>query len=370
MKVKYKCSRCGEIHDPQTLIYRCPCGGLLDIAEFDIDFPLDKIKQRTPSLWRYEEALPFSKSQQVTLGEGFTSMVTMDNSDNVFLKMDYMMPTLSFKDRGASMLITAAKALHVKRIVADSSGNAGTAIAAYAAKARIKCDIFVPASTSPNKLSQIKAYGAKLHLIPGTREDTADAAIKEVEASGSFYASHVYNPFFYQGTKTYAYEIWEDMNGNVPDAIIVPVGNGTLLLGTYYGFKDLHDKGLIPSIPKFIAVQAEGCAPLFKAFQSGAQEIEPLEPKETQAEGIAIANPARHHQILQVIKETGGEMIAAPEQKIEDARQELAYKGFFVEPTSAATYAGYLTYVAQQGNPIKNLTTVIPLCGAGLKAIK
>lgn len=370
MKVKYKCSQCGETHDPQTFIHKCPCGGLLDITPFDVDFPLEKIKQRTPSLWRYEEALPFSKSQQVTLGEGFTSMVSTDDSNNVFFKMDYMMPTLSFKDRGASMLITAAKALHVKRIVADSSGNAGTAIAAYASKAGIKCDIFVPASTSPNKLTQIKAHGAQLHLIPGTREDTAEAAVKEVEESGSFYASHVYNPFFYQGTKTYAYEIWEEMNGNVPDVIVVPVGNGTLLLGAYYGFKDLYDKGLIPSIPKFVAIQAEGCAPLLKAFQAGSEHIEPIETVGTQAEGIAIANPARHYQILQVIKETGGEIIAAPENTIESARKALAHQGFFVEPTSAATYAGYLAYIAQEGSNVENQTMVIPLCGAGIKAVK
>ncbi len=374
MSIQFICAECGGKHAPENLLWRCPCGGLLNVDEYTISFPMDEIKKRSATMGRYLEALPFqdpSVFEQVTLGEGYTPMVPLDsNSPNIMMKMDYMMPTLSFKDRGAAVLIAKAKELGVTNIIADSSGNAGTSIAAYASRAGISCDIYVPASTSPKKLKQIKAHGANLHEIPGSREDTA-AAIEAVEKKQVFYASHVYNPYFYQGTKTYAFEIWEQLNGEVPDTIVIPVGNGTLLLGAYYGFRELLKCGNISKIPRFVAVQAEGCAPLVQAFERGEKDAEPVVNSGTAAEGIAIAAPARHRQILQAIRETNGIIITAPEGKIEQAREELAKKGFYVEPTTAATYAGFQKYRSQykQGNPDHgDEKIVIPLCGAGIKA--
>lgn len=205
-------SDCGEKHDPKTLLWRCPCGGLLNVEEYEVNFPIEEIKKRPATMWRYKEALPFWDSssvyEHITLGEGCTPMVPLDSdSSHILLKMDYMMPTLSFKDRGAALLIAKAKEIGVKRVIADSSGNAGTAFAAYANRAGMTCDVYVPANTSPKKLQQIKAHGATVHAIPGSREDTAAAAMEAVEKIQVFYASHVYNPFFYQGTKTYAFEI-------------------------------------------------------------------------------------------------------------------------------------------------------------------
>ncbi len=201
------CNVCAREYDPASLIWRCPCGGLLDLPEFTASFPLDRIRERPPTLWRYLEALPFSHRsntwQDVTMGEGFTPLVRLaPDTPHILLKVDYMMPTLSFKDRGAAMLVTLARELGVQRVIADSSGNAGTAIAAYAARAGIACDVYVPASASAKKLRQIAAHGAVVHAIPGSREETAAAAIAAVEREQVFYASHVYHPYFFQGTKT------------------------------------------------------------------------------------------------------------------------------------------------------------------------
>jgi threonine synthase len=295
------------------------------------------------------------------------------------------MPTLSFKDRGAAVLIAKAKELGVPRVIADSSGNAGTAIAAYAARAGIACDVYVPASASAKKLKQIAAHGGSVHAIPGSREDTAAAAVAAVEQEGIFYASHVYNPFFFQGTKTYAFEIWERLGGSIPAVLVLPVGNGTLVLGAYYGFQDLLRAGLIKQMPRILAVQAEGCAPLAQAFQQGQDVASPVINAGTEAEGIAIAAPARSRQILATVRDTQGAIITVSDAAITSASAALAQRGFYVEPTAAAPYAGFLAYrdailnnslpanqpplfSVDPHNKTPTEQVVIPLCGAGLKA--
>jgi threonine synthase len=222
-------------------------------------------------------------------------------------------------------------------------------------------------------------HGAKVCIVPGNREDTAKAAKEAVHNKEAFYASHVYNPFFYQGTKTYSYEIWEQ-SGEVPDVVVVPVGNGTLLLGAYYGFKELLDLGFIQKMPRILAIQAEGCSPIAQAYNTNQDVASPVVNTGTAAEGIAIADPPRSRQILAAVRETKGIVITAPESSIHDARMTLAKKGFYVEPTTAATYAGFVEYVKNRGSREVHLFSgdpfdsnydvkvVIPLCGAGLKA--
>lgn len=371
MTVEYVCHECGATFDPRSLIFQCPCGGLLDLKREAIPFSPSDILPREWSLFRYEKVLPFAPGAHawkgISMGEGLTPLVPLDPANpDLLVKMDFMMPTLSFKDRGAAVLIAKAKEMGVTRVVQDSSGNAGTAVAAYAARAGMACDIFVPDSTSPKKINQIAAHGATVHPVPGSREATAAAALKAAEKGDAFYASHVYNPFFYEGTKTYAYEIFEQL-GTLPDTFVVPVGNGTLLLGVYYAFQELRHCGLIDKMPAILAVQAEGCAPLHRAFHQGEKTISPMETRETQAEGIAIAEPKRADQILEAVRATGGTFVTAPEEAIPETRQALAQKGFYVEPTTAATFAGYDAYVRENGS--ENLgQVIIPLCGAGLKA--
>lgn len=367
--MNYICTECKEKFALESNRWKCGCGGLLHL-EYEKK-PLDfqaTVLSRIHSLWKYVDALPFDQTdywQDVTLGEGDTPLIFVGK--NLYAKADYYMPTLSFKDRGAVALIAMAKKLGIKRVVADSSGNAGTAIAAYSARAGIACDVFVPASTSDKKIKQIEAHGATIHKIPGTREDTAKAAIDMVESTNLFYASHIYNPLFWEGTKTYFYEVFEQFDGIMPEAFIIPVGNGTLLLGAYIAFQELLAWGLIDKMPKILAVQADNCAPILKAFQQDNTTVDPVENIGTLAEGIAIAAPARGAEILKAVRETGGDVIGVTEKDILQARQTMAAQGIYVEITSAANYAGYLNFVKKYPS-LKEQIVVFPLCGAGIKS--
>ena len=249
-------------------------------------------------MWRYREAIPISRDENIlSLGEGFTPLEEMDfHGRRVLLKIDYLFPTGSYKDRGATVLISKAKELGIKKVVEDSSGNAGSAIAAYCARAGIACEIYVPQATSLGKLVQIQAYGAHLKRIEGSREKTAQVAMEA--ASETYYASHCWNPFFLHGTKTFAFEIWEQMGWKTPDVLVLPVGHGTLFLGAYIGFKELKEAGMVKRIPRLVAVQSASCAPLYQAFRRGWKETGAIKKRETVAEGIAIAEPVRGRQIL------------------------------------------------------------------------
>ncbi|WP_252311150.1 pyridoxal-phosphate dependent enzyme [Sinobaca sp. H24] len=364
---EYICSTCNKTYTAVSMVWRCTCGSMLDIHKDTPRIDQSSWDPKVRTLWRYVQAMPFAKDSRtwetVTLGEGQTPLVVLDTLEpHTYVKVDYMMPTLSFKDRGAAVLITKAKELGVSKIIADSSGNAGTAIAAYAARCAIACDIYVSAHTSPKKIAQIEAHHATIKQVQGTREDVAAAAQQAVEAEGIFYASHVYNPYFFEGTKTYAYEIYEEL-GRAPDTLIIPVGNGTLLLGAYYGFKELLANGFIDKMPKIAAIQAANCASLASAFERQEQTTAPLTNQGTAAEGIAIAAPARAGQILEAVSDTNGTFITIEEEEIERARDILSRKGFYVEITSAVNYAGYLQY-----SKATEEIVVIPLCGAGIKS--
>ncbi|WP_252313185.1 threonine synthase [Sinobaca sp. H24] len=364
---EYICYSCKKTHAVTSLLWKCTCGGMLDLHKSSPTIDTKAWDKCPHSLWRYKQTMPFAEDsrtwESVTMGEGRTPLIALDTSDpDTYVKVDYMMPTLSFKDRGAAVLMTKAKELGVTKVIADSSGNAGTAVAAYAARCSIDCDVYVSDQTSPKKTAQIQAHGAAVKQIHGTREEIASAAQKAVETENVFYASHVYNPYFFEGTKTYAYEIYEELGG-APDTLIVPVGNGTLLLGAYYGFKELRDNGFIEKIPKIAAVQAANCAPLVSAGRCREKTAAPVTNQGTAAEGIAVAAPARAEQILEAVADTNGTFIAVEEEDIPRAREALSKKGFYVEITSAVNYAGYLQYKKSPEEKV-----VFPLCGAGIKS--
>ena len=314
-------------------------------------------------MWRYREALPIDRDDNVvSFGEGMTPLIPVElGPSSLLLKLDQLFPTGSYKDRGAAVLVSKAKELGIGRVVEDSSGNAGCAIAAYAAKAGIGCEILVPENTSPGKLSQILFYGASLRRIPGSREDTAAAALEAAETT--YYASHSWNPFFFQGTKTFAYEVWEQLSFRAPDALLLPAGNGTLLIGSYIGFRDLKESGMVDRIPRHIAVQAENCAPLLVMFRDGLDAIPSIETRETIAEGVAIAAPVRGKEIVDIVRETGGEVLAVSDGEVESALLLLGSKGLYVEPTSALPVAAFLKFPG-----VRPGTVVAPLTGHGLKA--
>jgi len=360
---RFRCPSCQRSYDVEATRWRCDCGSYLDL-EFTPRLPLQDIQRRPPTLWRYREALPVTEERFIlSMGEGFTPLVEMEfEGHRVLVKMDFLCPTGSYKDRGASVLVSKARELGIEKVVEDSSGNAGSAIAAYCAKAGIACEIYVPGATSAGKLVQIEAYGASLRRIEGPRERAAEAAMEA--ASRAYYASHCWNPYFFHGTKTFAFEVWEQLDGRLPDALVLPVGHGTLFLGAYLGFCELREAGFIRRVPRLVGVQSESCAPLFEAFKQGREESVPIEKKETVAEGIAIAQPVRGRQILAAARETGGEMISVTEEEITEALGQLCRAGYFVEPTSAATIAGLKKYVRH----IKRIDIVSTLTGTGLKA--
>jgi len=358
------CADCGREYSGGEKIWKCSCGGLLNI-EFQPSFPIDKIRSRKPTLWRYREAIPLAEDCNiVSFDEGFTSLLRVEVAGRpVWLKQDHLFPTGSYKDRGASVLISKAKELGVETVVEDSSGNAGCAIAAYCAKAEISCEIFVPADTSPGKLAQIQMYGASLNKVPGSREDTARAVLYAAETN--YYASHSWNPFFFHGTKTFAFEICEQLGWKAPDTVIVPVGNGTLLLGAFIGFWELLQAGIIGIVPKIIGVQSVHCAPLSRAFRQGMKTVPPILKQDTLAEGIAIAEPIRGSQILKAVENSGGAFLEVEEEEIKEALIELARKGFYVEPTAAAAIAAIPKYLSQLK---KDEIIISVLTGHGLKS--
>ncbi|WP_213450573.1 threonine synthase [Rhizomonospora bruguierae] len=371
------CARCRRRHPVRSLDWLCACGGLLDVTPFDREPP--RLDAGGPaSMWRYASALPVPGKDAVSLGEGMTPLLPVPDLPGVTLKVDYLMPTLSFKDRGAAVLATLARELGVRRAVADSSGNAGTAVAAYLSRAGVSCEVFVPAATPAGKLAQIAAHGATIRAVEGTREDVAAAAAVAAAQPDVFYASHVYHPYFLHGTKTYAYEIWEQTRGELPRTVVVPVGNGTLLLGAHLGFAELAAHGLIDRPPVLIGVQAAACPPLAEAMADGADESVPVTTTPTTADGIAIARPARGAQILAAVRETGGTIVTVDEEGTGAARADLAAQGLFVEPTSAVCWAALLA--ARAGTAPAGATwagalphlraesVVVPLCGAGLKS--
>lgn len=357
------CIDCGKTHSADVPIVACDCGGLLDL-DFTPAFDRDAIASRKPTMWRYREALPIPESAKVSFDEGFTPLLPVKiGGREVLVKQEQLFQSGSYKDRGASVMISKAASMGVKSVVEDSSGNAGCAVAAYCARAGISCRIFVPADASVGKLAQIALYGAALTKVPGSREAAAAAVLDA--AKEAFYASHCYNPYFFQGTKTFAYEVAEQLGWLAPDALVLPAGNGTLLLGAHLGFTELFRAGLVASMPRLIAVQAANCAPLAEAFASGAADVREISTKPTLAEGIAIAAPVRARQMLKAVRETGGEFLAVAEADIKTSLLAMARKGFYIEPTSAAVIAGTERFAAKAAPETRIVTA---FTGHGLKA--
>ncbi|MEU6810230.1 threonine synthase [Streptomyces sp. NPDC046831] len=344
-----------------SLAWRCPsCHGPLDLDFAPTPAPLKSLTGRVNSLWRYAETLPLS-APSISLGEGRTPLVEL--TDKVSAKLDYLMPTLSFKDRGAVLLAGLALRLGPRLVVADSSGNAGTAVAAYCARARLPCTVYVPQGTSAKKLEQIEAHGARLNVVDGDREAAAEAARAAADEPGVFYASHVFNPYFLHGTKTYVHELWEDLGGRLPEVLVLPVGNGTLLLGAALAVSELYGAGLLDRRPALWAVQSAAVAPLARAWEQGAEdltEVTPMAP--TYAEGIAIPRPPRARQILRAVRESGGTFLTVTEDQIRHAQLDLASRGLYVETTAVACWA------AVREGALGQKSAVVPLCGAGLKS--
>jgi len=318
------------------------------------------------SVWRYAKALLVEAKDAVTLGEGWTPLVDGKlDGISVTMKLEFMMPTGSFKDRGMTTLITYLKNRGVMSVLEDSSGNAGASMAAYSAAAGMKARILVPETASYPKIAQMAATGADVVTVKGSRQDVADAALRY--AKEIFYASHNWQPFFLEGTKTLAYELWEQFGFNIPDNIVFPVGYGSNVCGCERGFAELKRRGEIDRLPKLFAVQAANCAPLYAAFKAGADEAVPTDVATTVAEGIASSKPTRLREVVRAVRNSGGSIVAVSEDEIVSALGALARQGLYVEPTSAAAAAG-LRQLFKSKAIVPEQKTVLVLTGTGLKA--
>lgn len=372
MNGKLVCPFCDHEEPPSIQPGLCPdCGVPLRFEHKADKFAPGNLSGR--GVWRYQSLLP--QVEPVSLGEGGTPLVPSlrlgpELGLELFFKLEGANPTGSFKDRGASVLVSTLAALGARRVADDSSGNAASALAAYAARAGLSAVLFVPAHASERKLSQIRAYGAELVKVPGPRP-RATAAVKRAcqEDPKLVYASHNESPYFEAGQRTIAYEIAEALSWRAPDHLVVPVGGGALFLGIVQGFWELLRLGIIPTVPRVNAVQAAACAPIVRAWEKGLLRPAPVEPGKTVAEGVAIAAPPRGREILAALREVGGSAVSIPEEEILAAWEELPRKeGIYVEPTSAAVVAGLRKLVAQ-GAIHPGESVVCPLTGTGLKGI-
>ena len=354
------CIRCGRAYPTGIHPFQCPyCGGLFDFRD-GLHFDPDQVDPSQPGIWRYRHTfgLP-AELEPVSLGEGSTPLVWAKVlGRRVAFKCEYLNPSGSFKDRGSALISAWLRGQGVREAIEDSSGNAGASLAAYAARAGIMVRIYVPESASGPKRKQIEAYGAKLVPILGSRSDVSEA-VKVAAEAGKAYASHAYLPFNLPGYATAAYEIAEQLDG-MPGSVIVPAGQGGLLLGLARGFEELRIANKIDTGPVIFGVQARVCAPLVDLFSSGNAGADREQP--TLAEGVRVRNPQRAEAVLAAVKASQGWMVATDETDILPARDALAGLGFYVEPTSAIVWAALKRNIDKLPDPI-----VLILTGSGLK---
>lgn len=354
----FRCSNCGKEYPHEGLPHRCPTCG----AHFDLAGGLQYSLTDGSRLQRYRPTFPLPPGAPLlSLGEGGTALIAEDyGGRTLYFKCEHLNPTGSFKDRGTVVLVSAFKAAGLEEGVEDSSGNAGASFAAYAARAGIRATVYVPDYASGPKRAQIEAYGAQVIRIQGPRSEATVAVERAVEM-GAHYASHAHLPHVLPGMATVAYEIAEAL-GRAPGAILTPVGQGTLLLGAYLGFKALLEAGVTQRMPKLVGIQAQACAPLWAVYDGGQARLDWVREGETQAEGIRILRPLRGDAVLHAVESTGGSFVAVDEEEITRGRGELARRGYLVEPTSAVVWPGLERALSGLEDPV-----VVMLTGSGFK---
>lgn len=363
----YVCSRCATRHQASLERWRCDCGAPLDLVFEAPRLDVRAIARRPRTLDRYREALPLPDGvEPVNLGAGVAPVVEdVLGGGPVRLALEYVSPTGSFKDRGAAVLAAVAAASGAREVLDDTSGNAGIALAAHAARLGLRARIFAPEEAAPAKLRIASSLGAEVVPVPGGRAAAATAASAAAASPGAFYASHAWSPYFVHGTKTFAYSLAEALGWLAPGAVVLPAGNGSLALGAHLGFGELARHGTIGRLPALVVVQAARCAPLHRAFEEGRLEPSPVGEAPTIADGVRVAAPVRGARLLAAVRESGGLVAAVEEEDIEAVVRILWRKGYAVEPTGALAAA----FVHRSGGRLRERygSLVVALTGSGLK---
>ena len=373
---KVICWDCGvEVDDPY--VNTCPrCGGLLTVR-----MELEKVKEMRPEdlrsepigVWRYAPFMPVDASKKVSIQEGGTPLYPTRalgaeiGVEDTYVKFEGLNPTGSFKDRGLTMGVSHANELGAKVVGCASTGNTSASLAAYAAKAGMKCAVFLPSGkVAMGKLAQALFFGAKVLSVDGNFDD-ALALARQMADERKLYLLNSINPYRPEGQKSVLFEIMDQLNYEVPDRIVLPVGNAANIWAVYKALTELEEVGWIDRVPMLTGIQAEGAAPVARAFKDGAQDFEPERNPETVATAIRIGNPVSGRKALKAIYSTGGHCITVNDDEIIAAQQLLGRReGVCVEPASAASVAG-LRKLRELGIADRDERVVCICTGNGLK---
>jgi threonine synthase len=375
-----ECINCGTKYALGEIVYFCKkCGDLLEI-QYDYDELAEKIQKsewrNAPlSVWRYRDFMPVNDfSKIVTLNEGGTGLHPCPRLGKqlgirqLYVKNEGENPTGSFKDRGMTVGVTKAVELGVKSVICASTGNTSASLAAYAAKAGLRCAVLIPSGKiAYGKLAQAMIYGAKVLQVRGNFDQALDVVLKLSEKHRSIYLLNSINPFRIEGQKSLAYEVCDQLNQEAPDRLVVPVGNAGNISAIWKGFTEFHELGLVKTVPKMTGIQAAGAAPIAQAIKNGSEVIVPVAEPETVATAIRIGAPVSWKKALNAIRESNGTAETVTDAEILNAQKMLArVEGLFVEPASASSIAGLIKLV-ENGTIDKDERIVCVTTGHGLK---
>jgi threonine synthase len=376
-----ECSLCKKRFEANRIYNLCDCGGPL-LVRYDLEkarrtWSRDQVAQGPNSMWRYAPMLPAKPESIVSLGEGMTPLVRTRHlgrrvgADNLWIKDEGLNPTGSFKARGLSCAISMAVELGIKKVAIPSAGNAASAMAAYAAAAGIEAHIFMPRDVPQSNYIECKAFGSKVTLVDGLISDCAKIVNAGRETEGWFDVSTLKEPYRIEGKKTMGYEVAEQMEWDLPDAIFYPTGGGVGIIGMWKAFEEMEALGWIgKKRPKMIAVQVEGCQPVVRAFERGEQRSQFWDNAHTVASGLRVPKPLGDFLILEAVRSSGGTAIAVSDTELIDAGIQLASdEGMFVAPEGAACVSA-LEKLLASGFLKPSERIVIYNTGAGLKYLE
>ncbi|HUP18924.1 MAG TPA: threonine synthase [Gemmatimonadota bacterium] len=349
---RLECARCGSVRPADRLANLCDCGGPL-LARYDLEALARKwrpedLARRRRDLWRWRELLPIAPGETpLSLGEGGTPLHASRRVGpslglgRLLLKDETVNPTLSFKARGLAVAVHRAKALGARHLALPSAGNAGSATAAYAAAAGLPCTVAMPRGTPAPIVAECQAYGAAVELVDGSIADAGAWVRGRAWKEGWFDISTLKEPYRLEGKKTMGLELAEDLDWELPDAIVYPTGGGTGLIGMWKAFDELEALGWIgPARPRMISVQAAGCAPIVRAFESGAERAEPVVDPRTVASGLRVPGAIGDFLILSILRASGGTAVAVEDEALlEGARRLAREEGILASPEAGAVVA-------------------------------
>ncbi|MCW4046005.1 MAG: threonine synthase [Candidatus Bathyarchaeota archaeon] len=375
-----ECINCGSKYAIDEIVYFChKCGDLLEVkydnGELERAAKKSEWRNAPLSVWRYRDFMPIrDASKIVSLNEGGTGLHRCRRlGEKLGLKQLYVKnegenPTGSFKDRGMTVGVTKAVELGVKAVICASTGNTSASLAAYAAKAGLQCAVLIPSGKiAYGKLAQAMIYGAKVLQVRGNFDQALDIVLELSEKHGSIYLLNSINPFRIEGQKSLGYEICDQLNGEAPDRIVVPVGNAGNISAIWKGCREFHDLGLVKEVPMMTGIQAAGSAPIAQAIKTGSATIVPVNKPETVATAIRIGAPVSWKKALNAIRESHGTAETVTDDEILSAQKLLArVEGLFVEPASASSIAGLIKLV-DSGTIDKDERVVCVTTGHGLK---